>query len=130
MSQRRWRFADLSPLLSFWFRNDDDVGVATCRSIAIAIFFCLMTPAEQIIATTFPEIQLNVAILSDRVLLQTACDSDMTYVVRHCDALLPPLELLRTPMTVYLHCEETEMYLEIDAHWMRFVSYVNEISGD
>jgi hypothetical protein len=85
-----------------------------------------MTPAETIIATTFAEIQLTASILSDRVILHTKRQADINYIAENCDALLPPLELTRSPKKVYLHCEETHTYYEIDALWMRIIASIHE----
>ncbi|MEB3211369.1 MAG: hypothetical protein VKL39_08435 [Leptolyngbyaceae bacterium] len=109
------------------FRNEEGADVVTRNSLRSPVARCLMTPTETIIATTFAEIPLTAAILGDRVILYTNCQSDVDHIVENCDALLPPLELTRAPKTVYLHCEETHTYLEIDSLWMRIIASIHDV---
>ena len=84
-----------------------------------------MTPAEAIIATTFPEIPIMASILGDRVVLHTKTQSNATYILQNCDALLPPLELIQAPLPIYLHCSENNTYHEIGYDLMLMVSVIN-----
>lgn len=84
-----------------------------------------MTPIETLIATTFSAIPMDVSILGDRVILHTATLPDAHYVIQNCDALLPPLELTRSPLLVYLHCAEGNTYHEIDYGFMVMMSALN-----
>ncbi|MEM7769813.1 MAG: hypothetical protein AAGA75_01615 [Cyanobacteria bacterium P01_E01_bin.6] len=85
-----------------------------------------MTPAEAIIASTFSRVSVVASILGDRVILRTRTTADANYITQNCDALLPPLELIRAPMLVYLHCTETNTYQEIGTDMMRIVSDLND----
>ena len=81
-----------------------------------------MTPTEAIIATTFPAVPVQAAILGDRVILHTQTCRDAAYIMQNCDALLPSLELTRAPKTVYLHCSEDNTYHNISYALMVMVS--------
>lgn len=89
-----------------------------------------MTPAETIIATTFPGTSMSAKILGDRVLLSLDTVAAAQIVLAHCDALLPPLELMRAPLLVYLHCAENQSFYEIDESMMVTVGLLHTLDYD
>lgn len=84
-----------------------------------------MTPIETLIATTFPAIPIEASILGDRVVLHIETRLEADYVLQNCDALLPPLELTRSPWIVYLHCSESNTYQEINYRFMLRMAALN-----